>query len=266
MRPIRMLTVGILTATATLAAFTIPANAATAVHYVALGDSYSSGVGTGTESGSCGRSSQAYPALWAAASSPASFTFAACAGATVPDIINSELSSLSSTTTLVSFTVGGNDAGWSSIMETCIFSSTSTCESDISAAEKSINASLPGELDTLISDIKAKSPNAKIIAVGYPHFYDLNVSVCIGLSSGDHQAINAGIDDLDSLLSAAASRDGATFADARPAFSGHELCSGNGWLHSVDIFSIGESYHPTATGQQDGYLPTFSTAAAKVGQ
>lgn len=45
----------------------------TATGYVALGDSYSSGVGAGSydsASGSCKRSSKAYPALWAAAHSP----------------------------------------------------------------------------------------------------------------------------------------------------------------------------------------------------
>jgi hypothetical protein len=30
----------------------------------------------------------------------------------------------------------------------------------------------------------------------------------------------------------------------------------------VDIFSLGSSYHPTASGQELGYLPVF-TAAAK---
>jgi lysophospholipase L1-like esterase len=265
-----MLTIGILTITATLAAAVagdaIPARAATTVNYVALGDSYSSGVGTGSESGSCGRSSQAYPALWASANHATSFSFQACSGATVPDVINSQLSTLSSSTTMVSFTIGGNDAGFSSIMETCVLSSTSTCESDISAAETKINASLPGELNTLIGDIKSHAPNAKIIVVGYPDFYDLSVSICIGLSRGDHQAIDAGINDLDSLLSAAGSRNGATFADARPAFSGRELCDDAGWLHSIDLTNIGESYHPTATGQADGYLPTFSAAATSVGQ
>lgn len=42
-------------------------------HYVALGDSYSSGLAAGSydsSSGSCKRSTKAYPALWAAAHSP----------------------------------------------------------------------------------------------------------------------------------------------------------------------------------------------------
>lgn len=46
-------------------------SSAAAVDYVALGDSYSSGVGAGSYDGSsCKRSSRAYPALWAAANSP----------------------------------------------------------------------------------------------------------------------------------------------------------------------------------------------------
>lgn len=57
---------------------------AAATGYVALGDSYSSGVGAGSydsSSGSCKRSTKAYPALWAAAHSPSSFSFTACSGA-----------------------------------------------------------------------------------------------------------------------------------------------------------------------------------------
>ena len=161
---------------------------------------------------------QAYPALWASANDVASFSFQACSGATVPDVIDSQLSTLSSATTLVSFTIGGNDAGFASIMETCVLSSTSTCENDISAAESKINATLPGELNTLIGDIKADAPNAKIVVVGYPDFYDLSAWFCIGLSSGDHSAIDTGINDLDGLLSTAASHNGAAFADPRPAF------------------------------------------------
>src|SRR5215472_5918133 len=266
MRPYRMLIVGILAFASALAVAVataaVPAKAAT-VNYVALGDSYSSGVGAGnyeSSSGSCDRSPNAYPALWAAANSVTSFTFAACSGAKVADVISSQLSALSSSTTLVSFTIGGNDAGFSSIMESCILSSTSTCESDIAAAEASINATLPGKLATLLSDVHAAAPAARVVVLGYPDFYDLNALICIGLSSGDHKAIDAGINDLDGILATAAANNGAVFADPRPKFSGHELCDGAGLLNSLTI-PVGSSYHPTATGQTSGYLPTFSPAA-----
>jgi hypothetical protein len=265
MRSSRLLTIGSLTLSAALAAavtaVAAPARAST-VNYVALGDSYAAGVGAGdyySSSGSCDRSPNAYPVLWAASNSPASFSFVACSGARVADVISDQLSALSSSTTLVSLTVGGDDAGFSSVMETCVLSSTSTCESDVASAEASINATLPGKLATLLADIHADAPSAQVIMTGYPDFYDLSVPVCIGLSSGDHQAIDAGIDDLDSIIATAAADGGATFADPRPAFAGHELCDDAGWLNSITI-PVSSSYHPTATGQQDGYLPTFSAA------
>src|ERR1700722_18735626 len=105
-----------------------PPAAPAAAHYVALGDSCSSGVGAGDTSGSCGRSPNAYPSLWATANSVASFTFAACSGATTAGVISGQLSSLNATTTVVSITVGGNDAGFSAVMETCVLGSTSACE------------------------------------------------------------------------------------------------------------------------------------------
>ena len=53
------------------AAAAVPAATQPAVRYVALGDSYASGLGAGGYSaGSCERSSWAYPALWAAAHHP----------------------------------------------------------------------------------------------------------------------------------------------------------------------------------------------------
>jgi lysophospholipase L1-like esterase len=253
------------TLAAALPAVAGQAKAAT-VNYVALGDSYSSGTGTGSESGSCSQSSQAYGPLWASQTG-ATFTFGACSSATTSSVISSQLSYLSSSTTLVSLTIGGNDVGFSSIMETCVLESTSSCESAVNSAETYANDTLPGHLDTMFADIHAHAPNAKIVLLDYPDFYDTSVSICIGLSGADHTALNNGINDLDGVLQSAAARDRATFADVRSVFSGHELCDGSSdWLHSVDITDISESYHPTADGQADGYLPVFSTAAKAVGQ
>jgi len=270
MRSSRILAVGVVAITAALAAAITgtgsPAEAASSVHYVALGDSYSSGLGSGDTSGSCDQSPNAYGALWAAANAPASFAFEACAGATTANVIASQLSALNSSTTLVSVTTGGNDVGFSSIMETCILESTSSCESAVAKAEQYAATTLPGSLDTLFTDIKADAPHAQVVVLDYPDFYDLSASVCIGLSSADHQALDNGINDLDGVIAIAASQYGLHFADIRGQFSGHELCDSSGWLNSVDIFDIDASYHPTATGQADGYYPAFRAAAAAAGQ
>jgi hypothetical protein len=238
---------------------------AASISYADLGDSYASGVGTGSESGSCGQSSQAFGPLWASQTG-AAIDFAACSGAKTTDVVSSQLSGLSSSTTLVSVLAGGNDTGFSSIMETCVLNSDSACESAVNSAEQYAQNTLPGLLKTELSDIHSHAPNAKVIELGYPDFYDLSVSVCVGLSRAKHQALDNGINVLDGVLATAAANNNSTFADVRGQFSGHELCDGSGWLNSVDWTNIGESYHPTATGQRSGYLPVFSSAAASVGQ
>ena len=102
---------------------------------------------------------------------------------------------------------------------------------------------------------------AKLV-LGYPDLYDLSrSSTCIGLSTKDRTALNGGADALDSALAAAALENNDTFADVRPQFSGHEICDSGSWLNSVDIFAISSSYHPNASGQEQGYEPVFSRYA-----
>lgn len=238
--------------------------AASAVHYVALGDSYSSGVGAGnytSSSGSCDRSTNAYSQLWANAHAPASYTSVACSGAKTTDVIANQVGALSSTTTLVSITIGGNDVNFAGVMEDCVIYSTSTCVSEVDAAENTARTQLPGWLDNAYNAIRSHAPNAKVVVLDYPRFYD-NKWYCIGLSSTDRQKINEGADVLDGVISAAATRHGFAFADVRPAFAnGHEICDSGSWLHSVDWTDISQSYHPTAAGQSGGYLPAFSADA-----
>jgi lysophospholipase L1-like esterase len=248
----------IITGAAILAAS--PADAAT-VNYVALGDSYASGTGAGSyDSSGCQRSPNAYPSKWAAAHSPASFGFAACAGATTSDVLSTQLGALSSGTTLVSITIGGNDAGFSSVMQTCVLSSDSTCLSAITTAENYMNSQLPGRLSTLFTAIHSKAPAAQVIVLDYPHLYIIT-SFCVGLSNTKRTALNGAADKLDTTIAKGAANAGFRFADVRGQFSGHELCSGDGWLHSVTV-PFGDSYHPTATGHALGYLPVFSSAVA----
>ncbi|WP_308209031.1 SGNH/GDSL hydrolase family protein [Actinoallomurus purpureus] len=258
----------------TLSAAVIGAAAASAsaatVNYVALGDSYSSGTGTGSYDldSACQRSSKAYPAKWAAAHSPASFKFAACSGATTTDVLNKQLGSLSSSTSLVSITIGGNDAGFSSVMQTCVLGSDSSCTTAVNNAKNFVDTQLPGRLSTLYSTMRSKAPNSHFVVLDYPRLYITNDTYCVGMSHTKHVALNAAATELDTVIGKAAADAGFGFADVRGQFSGHELCSGDGWLHSVTI-PIGDSYHPTATGHSSGYLPVFSAstaaAAAKAG-
>ncbi|GLZ05017.1 lipase 1 [Actinomadura sp. NBRC 104412] len=259
------ITVGAITVTTGLVAGAGSA-AAAATNYVALGDSYSSGTGAGNydpASGNCLRSANAYPRLWAADRSPDSFKFVACSGATTSSVTSGQLSALESSTTLVSITVGGNDAGFARVMETCVLQSTASCETAVANAESFMRNTLPGRLDSLYSSIRSKSPSARVVVLGYPRLYIQNSSGCIGLSQTKRAALNRAADTLNTSISGAVSRAGFTFSDVRDEFAGHELCSGDGWLHSL-TYPIGDSYHPTARGHANGYYPALRSSTSGV--
>ncbi|MFF8194144.1 SGNH/GDSL hydrolase family protein [Streptomyces bobili] len=231
--------------------------------YVALGDSYSSGLGAGSyvsSSGNCKRSTKAFPYLWNAAHAPSSFSFTACSGARTGDVLAGQLAPLSSSTGLVSVTVGGNDAGFADVMTTCVTSSDSTCVSRINTARAYVDSTLPGKLDSVYSAIRAKAPAARVVVIGYPRFYKLGTT-CLGLSETKRVAINNASDHLNTAIAKRAAAHGFAFGDVRTTFTGHEICSGSSWLHSVNWLNIGESYHPTASGQSGGYLPVLNSAA-----
>lgn len=237
--------------------------AAAGVNYAALGDSYSSGVGAGnytSSSGACERSTNAYSALWAQQNHPSAYTSAACSGAKTTDVVANQLGVLSAATTLVSITVGGNDENFSQIMVDCNLYGTSTCVREVDAAKADAKANLPGKLANVYNAIRSKAPNAHVVVLGYPEFYDLN-NDCVGLSQESRTDIDSGIDLLDSITSTAAAKAGFTYADVRKSFSGHEICDSNRWLHSVNFADVEESYHPTADGQAYGYLPVFAANA-----
>ncbi|MFI9272776.1 SGNH/GDSL hydrolase family protein [Kitasatospora sp. NPDC052896] len=264
MRPVRAIFVAPMALLLTVGSFFLasPAGAQT-VNYVALGDSYSAGVGAGnydSSSGDCSRSENAYPQLWANQNGPSSFSFVACSGAKTGDVLNTQLSAVNASTNLISLTIGGNDAGFASTMEACVLEGTSACESAVSTAEQYAENTLPGQLNQLYAAIRAKAPSAQVVVLGYPELYQIDGDCLFGIGDTSRSAINGAADVLDNVIQQAAAQAGFTYVDVRSAFSGHEICDDDSWLNST-TFPIDESYHPTADGQQYGYLPVFSAAA-----
>ncbi|HUI60318.1 MAG TPA: SGNH/GDSL hydrolase family protein, partial [Steroidobacteraceae bacterium] len=243
---------------------TAPAGAASGVRYVALGDSYSAGLGAGgyePSSGRCERSANAYPQDWAASNAPASFRSVACAGATTVDVRRRQLSALSARTTLVSITIGGNDAGFAGIMERCVLEPVHACVHAISSAQSFASRALSTRLDATLLAIHAHAPTARVVVLDYPEIYDISRSAtCVGISTIKRRAIDRGADRLDRVIAAAAARNGDVFRDVRRYFSGHEICDPGSWLNSL-TWPLADSYHPTASGQELGYLPAFRAAA-----
>ncbi len=261
-RPARALSIAAIAAGLTMTTlFAASSASAAGVNYVALGDSYSSGVGAGSylnDGSNCKRSTNAYPYLWKNAHSPSTFKFVACTGARTGDILNSQISALDSSTTLVSISVGGNDAGFASTMQTCVLSSDDDCINAVNTAKNYALNTLPGQLDNVYSAIKAKAPNAHVVVMGYPRIYKIGGDCIFGIGDTKRTAINGAADTLDGVLAKRAANAGFAFGDVRSIFTGHEICGNlTTWLNSTTL-PVDESYHPKAVGQSGGYLPVFS--------
>lgn len=234
-----------------------PAHAA-GPSYVALGDSYSSGVGTRSyidDGTSCQRSNYAYPKLVAAAKGYA-LNFKACSGATIGTVTSGQLSALTSTTRYVTISVGGNDAGFSSVLTECAQPGwMSDCDGAINTAQSFINNTLPGRLGTLYSSIRSKAPNAVVVVVGYPRvFMGEDCNAATFFSPAEETRLNATADLLNSKLSAAAGAKGFKWANPTSRFTGHAVCDDVEWLNGFSN-PVSESYHPNRLGHSSGYQP-----------
>lgn len=232
--------------------------------YTALGDSFSSGVGTReyySSSGSCYRSPRAYPVL-VASRVGAPLTFAACSGARVADVRTKQLDSLRSSTGNVTVQVGGNDAGFASVITACARPWPYTCWSEINEANRIIRDVLPGRLNGLYTDIRNRAASAKVVVVGYPRIF--NGKTCNAgarISSGEQAELNKTADLLSNTISARAAAHGFTYVDVRSAFTGHAVCDSVEWLNGLSNPFM-ESYHPNRSGQSAGYTPLVANRMA----
>jgi lysophospholipase L1-like esterase len=229
--------------------------------YTALGDSYSSGVGTRTyyaDSGSCYRGPNAYP-VQVAARLGAPLTFAACSGAKVADVLN-QLGSLNTSTAFVTVSVGGNDAGFADVITRCALPWPFTCTNEINNANNIIRNTLPGALDNLYTQIRSRAPNAKVVVAGYPRLFNgEECNLGARISPAEQASLNATADLLATTISGRAAAHGFGFVDVRTAFTGHAVCDDVEWLNGLSN-PILESYHPNAAGQTNGYTPLVASA------
>jgi len=227
----------------------------TAWNYVAMGDSYSSGVGTGsyTLDSTCKRSVYSYPYLFTQKHTMASFSFVACSGATTSDLISKQLPSLNAATNLVTMTIGGNDIGFANLIYQC---TVSDCTTALLNTTANLSSTLGPPLDTTFNDVKQAAPNATVIVLGYPRVF--STSTCfgtLGITATEEKDANALADALDTLLSSYAAKYAFTYKSAITPWTGHAVCSSSPWLNGLNLFNTGESYHPNKAGHSSGYLP-----------
>ncbi|MGH3645879.1 MAG: SGNH/GDSL hydrolase family protein [Micromonosporaceae bacterium] len=232
-------------------ALAAPAPAYAAVPYTALGDSYSSGVGTReyyNDGTSCQRSKYAYPVIDASRLG-ATLSFKACSGARTGDVINNQLGTLNTGTRYVTISVGGNDAGFSKVITQCAKPWPYTCWNEINAANSYIRNTLPSRLNAVYGAIRNRAPYARVVVVGYPRLFNgEQCNAASRISPGEQSELNKTADLLATTTMGRAQAYGFRFVDSRAAFLRHAVCDDVEWINGAS-WPISESYHPNRSGQ-----------------
>jgi lysophospholipase L1-like esterase len=277
-RVLRRTTVLPLTAVGVLALALVPQAAlAGGPSYVALGDSYTSGPlipnPTGTPLG-CLRSTDDYPQLTASAIGASSFTNISCAGATTANMNASQsvtggtnppqFSAINSGTTVVTMGIGGNDIGFTSIIETCAEDSLSNplgspCKNQYDPNGNNELAqditNLAPTIGSLIQQIHSIASGARVFVVGYPVILPNTGDGCwpvVPIAYGDVPYLRSVELDLNSMLSTEASENGATYVNTYTDSIGHDACQATGtkWVEGLVPTSPAAPFHPNELGEE----------------
>lgn len=176
--------------------------------FVAFGDSYSAGIGTGVDGveDQCRLGSHAYPVLintdFAKSQGPntTSFQFLSCTGSTTDNVVSGgERSQIDSFNASINvdfavLSIGGNDLGFFRVMNACIFRFYSfysgTCESALEDAARLIDGDGFGQrLEMVIMQILdkvqwEKRPWFIITVTGYARFFNADTDMCDNCTLG----------------------------------------------------------------------------------
>jgi lysophospholipase L1-like esterase len=253
-----------------------PADAgAVSGRYVALGDSNSNGVGLGTAyPGSipnCLRTVNGYPSLVASALGFSDFATATCSSAAVRNFYENQdlapsgtappqFNSLNGSETVVSMTIGGNDAGFGFVIGNCFQTSTATpsatpCRNtygaDGAALVQAANNMGYG-LGNAIDWVHARSPNATVFIVGYPRLIPPDGANCWGktnISSADAPVFDVWQRSIAQVQKDIAASHDAVYVDMYDASAGHDGCQSSGQWTNADKTTYPYD-HPTLEGEQ----------------
>jgi lysophospholipase L1-like esterase len=242
---------------------------------VALGDSYTAGdllpLDLAATPLGCARSTRAYPVLVASALK-ATLVNAACTGAGVADMTGAQsthlgtnpaqLNALAPDDALVMLTLGGDDMGFWSTLNTCMELSItglfgSPCKDHFtSGGTDQLAARVTAQeakMTTVLAGIRARAPQARIAVVGYPDVFPQSGGCwpAVPITSGDVAYLRSIEVQLNAMLAASATAAGATFADTYTPTIGHDVCQ-SARVKEVEGLvptSLAYPFHPNASGQ-----------------
>lgn len=261
------------------------AEARAAAGYVPLGDSYTAGPLVPYPVGplGCFRSSHNYPHL-AASRIGLPLRDASCSGAKTSQMFTPQplgagspnppqLNSLNAATRVVSLTIGGNDIGFSGIVQSCIAANPfgSPCRrryvaGGVDAIGARIKAVAPLVAGVLRA-IRARAPRARVYVVNYPAILPEDGHGCwpqMPISFIDAPYLRAKVRQLDRMLAKQAAGTGARFVDWYAASIGHDACrpASTRWVEPLIPGNWAASIHPNRRGMQ-GAAEALAAAASR---
>lgn len=238
--------------------------AVTTTKYVSLGDSVAAGVGLSPDSDSsaCGRTDQSYPFL-VAQKLHLQLVDLSCSGATLSSgilgdqnvnklMVAPQLDRLFkiSKPSLISITIGANDAGWTEFIGKCYTGLCGTSDdlAKIASRLEVVTTNLRDTMTKISQHFDAIKP--LVLVTGYYHVFPKTAQNCTDLNGIDPQEMSFISNQQDSITTAVK----ASFVGSKDArfvpidFSGHELCSSDPWIQGLNDK---QPYHPTAAGQAE---------------
>jgi lysophospholipase L1-like esterase len=265
---------------AALAAATVAPATATAASaqtapppsYVALGDSYTSGPlipDQLLDPLGCLRSDRDYPHVVAPTTGLPAFRDVSCSGADTDDMFTAQgvtpgpnppqLDALDANTRLVTLGIGGNDIGFSGIIQDCVtlWPFGSPCRNRfVSGGVDQLSARIAATgpaVANVLDAIHARSPQARVLVVGYPAILPDSGSGCwpsMPIAFDDVSYLRAKEKELNAMLAAQAAAHGATFVDTYTPSIGRDVCASSSvrWVEPIIPANAAAPVHPNARG------------------
>ena len=218
---------------------------ASSVTYSALGDSYAAGQGAGSYlNTTCYVSSKGYPALIDASRTITLNAEPACSGDSSLDVVSRQVALVPATTTRVTLTVGGNDLGFSTVMQDCfVLVSPTACDADLATANAMISGgTITSRITAAVGAIRTRAPGAKVIVTGYPRLFAPTVTRAYA------QQVNVSTTALNAALRSGVQAAGGVFVDVEAAFATHGIGSSTPWINDWSWLSTSSGFHPNASG------------------
>jgi hypothetical protein len=172
----------------------------------------------------------------------------------------------------VSVTIGGNDIGFASVALTCLSLMAlnpfgAPCKdhyteggTDVLAA--SIAAAAP-KVAAVLQGIHQRSPQARVLVVGYIDIMPVTGPGCwpfVPIAVGDFSYLRGVEEQINQMIAAQASANGATFVDTYTPSIGHDVCQDYGvrWVEGFVPTMPAAPVHPNVLGMQGAAAAVLS--------